>query len=371
MYRTAGRRRSLRPAAWSLPTVSSGRPVSFPTAGHLRLDCLAVNEFARSRVQCTKNSYLQSMGRRTSLGAAFAVTSIVLAPALGACVGIRDPFPTRTVTATAPANTPTPTPTTSQEDAIRVWHNGARVPLQEIRDAADKIVKAAEAFDLTSMGIACQEQRDAVEQVQQRMPSPDPDLTAQLQKALSDYSAAATICTTAVENRNLDDFKQATTLVNEANNYMDDAQIILQADLGESPRSPSPSESTAAVDPEQDSVQQLQRLANSDRAFVKANLADWWIPQLSSKSSIEPWTFDKEDGTTYDPVRILREHQQLRQKYPGIVRLLWAGDWSTFSAPNYWVTVAANTFPESAGALEWCRSQGFDQDHCTATHLLN
>ena len=119
-----------------------------------------------------------------------------------------------------------------------MWHNGARVPLQEIRDAADKIVKAAEAFDLTSMGIACQEQRDAVEQVQQRMPSPDPDLTAQLQKALSDYSAAATICTTAVENRNLDDFKQAATLVDEANNYMDEAQKILQADLGNWRRKP-------------------------------------------------------------------------------------------------------------------------------------
>lgn len=36
------------------------------------------------------------------------------------------------------------------------------------------------------MGIACQEENDAVEQFQQHMPSPDPELTAQLQKALSD-----------------------------------------------------------------------------------------------------------------------------------------------------------------------------------------
>ncbi len=66
-----------------------------------------------------------------------------------------------------------------------------------------------------------------------------------------------------------------------------------------------------------------------------------------------------------DPVA----HSQFRQKYPGIVRLLWAGDWSAFSGPNFWVTVVAKPFPESAGALAWCRSQGFDQDHCTATHL--
>jgi hypothetical protein len=48
-----------------------------------------------------------------------------------------------------------------------------------------------------------------------------------------------------------------------------------------------------------------------------------------------------------DPVA----HSQLRQKYPGIIRLLWAGDWSAFSGPNFWVTVVAKPFPESAGAL--------------------
>ncbi len=247
------------------------------------------------------------------------------------------------------------------------------LPLQEIHEAADKIVKAAEAVDLVAMGIACQEQHDAVDQVQEHMPSPDPDLTAQLQKALSDYSTAAAICTTAVENRNLDDFGQATTFVREANTHMDQAANILASDLGEPsnsaapPTFSSPSVSATAVDPEQASMQQLRQLASSDRSFVQASLADWWIPQLSSKRSSEPWTVDPENAVIYDPGRILQEHQQLRQKYPGIVRLLWSGDWSTFSAsPNFWVTVVAETFPESAGALEWCRSQGLDSDHCAA-----
>jgi hypothetical protein len=128
------------------------------------------------------------------LGVAFAVTSVALALTLSACGGIiRDPFPTKTVTATA---APSTTPTVSQQDAVRAWHNAVLVPLQEMRDAADEIVNAAQDFNLASMGIHCQEQKDAVEQVQQHMPSPDPDLTAQLQKALSDYSAAGAICTT-------------------------------------------------------------------------------------------------------------------------------------------------------------------------------
>jgi hypothetical protein len=241
----------------------------------------------------------------------------------------------------------------------------------------NKIATAADLGDPTKVGINCEDTRNAVEQFQQHLPSPDRDLTAQLQKALSDYSAAAAICTTAVENRNLDDLEQAGTLIREGNTYMDNATNILRRDRGESsndqaPKSPSsPRTTEKTVDPQQDSVQQLQQLASSDRPFVKANLADWWIPQLSSKRSTEPWTVDPEDGVKYDPVRILREHQQLRQKYPGIVRLLWAGDWSTFSAPNFWVTVVADTFPDSAGALAWCRSQGLDVDHCTATHLYN
>jgi hypothetical protein len=67
----------------------------------------------------------------------------------------------------------------------------------------------------------------------------------------------------------------------------------------------------------------------------------------------------------WDNATTLREHLQLRQRYPN-VRLLWSGDWSTFSAPDFWITVAGVTFPNSAGALAWCTSQGFDHDHCFA-----
>jgi serine/threonine protein kinase len=110
----------------------------------------------------------------------------------------------------------------------------------------------------------------------------------------------------------------------------------------------------------QDPEQQLRQIADSDRSAVSAQLADRWVPQLSSK---RPGVRD--DGVVWDNAMTLQEHQQLRQKYPN-VRLLWSGDWSTFSAPNFWVTVAGITFPNSAGALAWCKSQGFDRDHCIA-----
>ena len=109
------------------------------------------------------------------------------------------------------------------------------------------------------------------------------------------------------------------------------------------------------IDPEQ----QLRQIANGDRPFVSVRLADRWVPQLSSK---RPGVVDQ--GIVWDNATTLREHLQLRERYHA--RLLWSGEWSTFSASNFWVTVAGITFPTSAGALAWCTSQGFDRDHCFA-----
>ena len=113
-------------------------------------------------------------------------------------------------------------------------------------------------------------------------------------------------------------------------------------------------------DPRPDrSQQQLRQIANGDRPFVSVRLADRWVPQLSSK---RPGVVDQ--GIVWDNATTLREHLQLRERYHA--RLLWSGEWSTFSASNFWVTVAGSTFPTSAGALAWCTSQGFDRDHCFA-----
>jgi serine/threonine-protein kinase len=67
----------------------------------------------------------------------------------------------------------------------------------------------------------------------------------------------------------------------------------------------------------------------------------------------------------WDNVQTLQEHLRLRQQYGA--KLLWSGDdWSTFDAPNYWVTIAPITFRDASGALLWCTSHGLDSDHCYA-----
>jgi serine/threonine-protein kinase len=128
----------------------------------------------------------------------------------------------------------------------------------------------------------------------------------------------------------------------------------------EAPTPSSPTPTSAPEDPEAASRQRLQQLAASDRPFVSEVLAERWVPQLSSK---RPGVVD--DGVVWDNARTLREHLRLRGRYPG-VRLLWSGDWSTFSDSDFWVTIVGITFPNSSGALAWCRAQGFDADHCAA-----
>ena len=125
--------------------------------------------------------------------------------------------------------------------------------------------------------------------------------------------------------------------------------------------SPSTTSSRTTAPTYQDPAQQLRQIADGDRSFVSAQLADKWVPQLSSK---QPGV-TKEGGVIWDSAMTLQEHQQLRQRFPG-ARLLWSGDWSTFSGPNFWVTVAGDTFTNPAGALAWCRGNGFDRDHCIA-----
>ncbi len=126
----------------------------------------------------------------------------------------------------------------------------------------------------------------------------------------------------------------------------------------------STSTDTPALDPEAAALQQLQQLAAGDRDFVSAQLADHWIPQLSSKHSTEPWTYDSEDGTEYHNEQILQEHQRLRQQYNA--KLLWSGDWTTYDHPDYWVTVVPQTFSDSDSVLSWCNGQQKDSDHCSA-----
>ncbi|MDV6307051.1 outer membrane protein assembly factor BamB family protein [Gordonia amicalis] len=116
----------------------------------------------------------------------------------------------------------------------------------------------------------------------------------------------------------------------------------------------------AGTDVTATSVDALRLQADADRAFILANLNNRWVAQLSSK---RPGLVA--DGRTWDDQAILDEFLALRLRFND-VRLLWSDEWPVFSYQGWWVTVAAATFPGPVEANNWCRTQGFDPDHCFA-----
>ena len=73
-------------------------------------------------------------------------------------------------------------------------------------------------------------------------------------------------------------------------------------------------------------------------------------------------------GKTWTNADILGEHLELRQRFDG-ARLVWSGDWTTFSKPDFWVTVVgpAHYYPDDANS--WCDANGFGIDDCFAKFI--
>ena len=148
----------------------------------------------------------------------------------------------------------------------------------------------------------------------------------------------------------------------------DSGEVPASTDGGASPDEPQYAVDAALPAPrsEESARAALERIAAADAGHVEDALAGSWMPQLSSK--VEGTT---DDGITYSYRDILAEHLRLRLRYddPG-VRLVNSRDWGSFLGKGYWVTLVDSTTPGSAPALDFCRSQGFDRDHCYAKRLL-
>lgn len=104
----------------------------------------------------------------------------------------------------------------------------------------------------------------------------------------------------------------------------------------------------------------LPAIASADEPIIMRDLADRWVPQVSSKWIGLDW-----HGIHWDDQAILQEHLELRSQFQS-VRLMWTPNWSTFDGRPMWVTVVGNTSSDSGGALDWCRQYRNDHDLCYA-----
>ncbi|PPJ36380.1 hypothetical protein C5E45_20220 [Nocardia nova] len=136
------------------------------------------------------------------------------------------------------------------------------------------------------------------------------------------------------------------------------------------PSTPTRPATPASLDPEIAAVDALRAQADADRPSVQKDLADRWVPQLSSKR--EGLVAPDVDGhvVTWSATEILQQHLRLRLQYPE-VRLVWSDEWRTYDQPGWWVTIAGVTFPDPDGANGWCDGHSIAVNECFAKLVSN
>jgi hypothetical protein len=174
------------------------------------------------------------------------------------------------------AVTPTPRPLKLQ---VREWYDAVQPYFAELDDAGQRMVAAARSEDLTDFGSACQQLHDAAANIQDHMPTPDPDLTKQVQGAISDFDAASHFCISGTQNLNMGELNDALPLLASAQTKMDTAMSILERDTGitPGPRTEPPTPTTQArlnVPPGADQQGFLDSYARCDPGTAPALMAN-------------------------------------------------------------------------------------------------
>lgn len=104
----------------------------------------------------------------------------------------------------------------------------------------------------------------------------------------------------------------------------------------------------------------LRELRGADYTHALQNLANRWVPQISSTK-----TGRVVDGVTVTAAEVLQDHLALRHRFAG-ARLIWSGHWTTFDSPDWWVTVVGPPRLSPQDANRWCDANGFGVDDCFA-----
>lgn len=118
------------------------------------------------------------------------------------------------------------------------------------------------------------------------------------------------------------------------------------------------------VEPESAARAVLDAQVEQDADEVAAGAADRWAPQLASG---RPGVVV--DGVVYGYVELLDQHLAVRATDPDYARLVWSGDWTTFSGDDFYVTLIplGDQTPEAANAR--CDRWGYPPDGCFAKFL--
>lgn len=153
--------------------------------------------------------------------------------AAAGCAAPPAPAPT-TGTATTP---PTATTSTSAQAplgaAIREWEAVAGNHFKESAQALEEVADSAGAEDEAAVRAACRRLHDTNSGgLQGHLPTPDPELTAELQKMIDDMNTATHACLRFTETRADAEATTYQTYLARAVAHLERAKVILEADLG-------------------------------------------------------------------------------------------------------------------------------------------
>lgn len=118
-----------------------------------------------------------------------------------------------------------------------------------------------------------------------------------------------------------------------------------------------------AFDPESAARAVLDAQVHQDADEVAAAV-DRWAPQLASG---RPGVVV--DGVVFGYVELLDQHLAVRATDPDYTRLVWSGDWTTFSGADFYVTLIPlyDLTPDAANG--WCDRWGYPPEDCFAKYL--
>jgi hypothetical protein len=128
-----------------------------------------------------------------------------------------------------PAPTPAPTPMAA---AIREWEARTGDLFTRSAHALHQVSEASDAGDEAAVRSGCQQLHVAnAVQLQRLLPTPDPELTAELQRMIDDMNAATHACLRFVIARQSADSMNYQDYLTRAVEHLQQAKAILDADL--------------------------------------------------------------------------------------------------------------------------------------------
>lgn len=132
------------------------------------------------------------------------------------------------VVATTGKNTPS-APTTSAATAIKNWWSGAQQDFSDLQNALNDSRRALNRtpMDWSRLEDACGRMHDAAEnKLKARLPTPDPELTADVQGMIEDFHGAAHNCLSAYAGAS-EQIGEFTSLLDQAEKQMRAAEDVV------------------------------------------------------------------------------------------------------------------------------------------------